>query len=214
MSDKYQNKYRSESARLQNWDYGSNGRYFVTICTHNRACFFGKIVVTNKMILSETGEFAHHFWNEIPHHFPFVELGEFVVMPNHVHGIIIINKPPGIIVGTTGNIVGAPGNIVGTPESGVPTILPPVPPSEISPNRQQTLNASAKWKPATLGVIVNQYKRMVTINARKIQNDFAWQSRFYDNIIWNDDAFRRISNYIQNNPLNWAGDKFYEENVS
>ncbi|HNX44188.1 MAG TPA: hypothetical protein PLJ84_01805 [Bacteroidales bacterium] len=95
MSDKFQNKYRIPSARLQNWDYGSNAAYFVTICTQNRENYFGKIVETPivKMELSELGKIANQIWNEIPIHFPFVELGEFVVMPNHVHGIIVIDKP-------------------------------------------------------------------------------------------------------------------------
>ncbi|MDP2889248.1 MAG: hypothetical protein Q8P34_09845 [Bacteroidota bacterium] len=92
MSDKFQNKYRIPSARLQNWDYGWNAAYFITICTQNRECYFGKIV-DDQMILSEIGTIVQQYWNAIPTHFPFVELGEFVVMPNHIHGIIIINKP-------------------------------------------------------------------------------------------------------------------------
>lgn len=91
MSDKYQNKYRIPSARLQDWDYGWNAPYFVTICTQNREHYFGKIG-NGKMQLSEIGEIAKKCWIEIPEHFTFVELGAFVVMPNHVHGIIIINK--------------------------------------------------------------------------------------------------------------------------
>ncbi len=89
MSEKFKNKYRIASTRLQTWDYGWNGAYFITICTQNRECFFGDIVDGN-MRLSETGKIAHKFWIEIPDHFSFVKLGEFVVMPNHVHGIVII----------------------------------------------------------------------------------------------------------------------------
>ena len=92
MTEKFQNKYRISSARLQNWDYGSDAAYFVTICTQNREHYFGEIF-NGVMQLSEIGEMANKFWLEIPNHFPFVELDEFVVMPNHVHGIIIINKP-------------------------------------------------------------------------------------------------------------------------
>lgn len=97
--DKFQNKYRIPSARLQNWDYGSNAAYFVTICTSDRKCYFGDIVKTQifasacKVILSEIGLKANEFWLEIPEHFPFVKLDVHVVMPNHVHGIIIIDKP-------------------------------------------------------------------------------------------------------------------------
>ncbi|CAM4237786.1 hypothetical protein [Gillisia limnaea] len=91
MAEKFQNKYRSASARLKTWDYGWNGAYFVSICTQSRECFFGNIS-DGKMHLSEIGEIAHNFWIEIPNHFPFVKLGEFIVMPNHMHGIIIIDK--------------------------------------------------------------------------------------------------------------------------
>ena len=73
----------------------------------------------------------------------------------------------------------------------------------------QTDAASQKWYSGTLGVIINQYKRACTINARKIHSDFTWQSRFHDHIIRNDDSFQRISNYILNNPLNWAEDQFF-----
>lgn len=92
MSKKFQNKYRVETTRLRSWNYGWNGAYFVTICTKNREFFFGEIS-NQQMNLSEIGEIADLCWKEIPNHFPFVELGEFVVMPNHLHGIIIIDKP-------------------------------------------------------------------------------------------------------------------------
>ena len=77
---------------LQNWDYGWNAAYFVTICTQNRENYFGHIVY-GKMHMSEIGQMAEKFWHEIPQHYPFVKSGPFVVMPNHVHGIIIIDKP-------------------------------------------------------------------------------------------------------------------------
>lgn len=89
--DKFKNKYRIPSARLQNWDYGTNGAYFITICTQNREHFFGEIV-DGQMQLNELGQLAEKYWLEIPQHFPFIELGNFVVMPNHTHGILIIDK--------------------------------------------------------------------------------------------------------------------------
>ena len=94
MAEKFLNKYRIPSARLQTWDYGSNAAYFVTICTKDRVHFFGEMV-NREMQLSGIGAMAQTCWGEIPKHFPFVELGGFVVMPNHVHGIVIINKRDG-----------------------------------------------------------------------------------------------------------------------
>lgn len=91
MQNKFQNKYRIPSARLQTWDYANNGAYFITICTQNREHFFGNIK-NGIMQLSEIGKLAAQFWHEIPNHFPMVELGNFVVMPNHIHGILIIDK--------------------------------------------------------------------------------------------------------------------------
>jgi REP element-mobilizing transposase RayT len=209
MPDKFQNKYRIASARLQHWDYGSDALYFVTICTQNREHYFGEIA-DGKMHLSETGKMAYRFWFEIPTHFPFVQLGEFVVMPNHVHGIIIIDKTgyDGGIDGATGDVRN--GAIVETPNLGVSTVAPNNtiinnPPAE----NCKTTAASAKWKPGILGSIVNQYKRICTINARKINPGFSWQPRFHDHIIRIHQSFQRISDYISDNPVNWRNDNFY-----
>jgi REP element-mobilizing transposase RayT len=90
MPGKYMNKYRSESVRLQNWNYGWNAAYFITICARNRECFFGD-VVNGKIQLSPVGAIANVLWYEIRNHAKNVELGEFIVMPNHVHGIIILH---------------------------------------------------------------------------------------------------------------------------
>ncbi|MBP4142321.1 hypothetical protein J3S90_10960 [Flavobacterium sp. P4023] len=105
--NKYQNKYRIPSTRLQNWDYGAMGAYFVTICTQNREHFFGKIVQTqcivethcnaslqNEMVLSDIGKKVEQEWLKTIELRPDMnlELGNFVVMPNHFHGILIIGK--------------------------------------------------------------------------------------------------------------------------
>jgi len=92
MTELYLNKYRVPSARAQWWNYADNAAYFITICTANRQHYFGKIKNQN-IELSDIGSFATKCWFEIPQHFPFVQLGAFIVMPNHVHGIVIIQKP-------------------------------------------------------------------------------------------------------------------------
>ena len=91
MPAKFRNKFRIESARKMDWDYGSNAAYFITICTKDRRCYFGEIK-HNEMHLSEIGKIADQYWREIPQHFPFVRLENHVVMPNHIHGIVIIEK--------------------------------------------------------------------------------------------------------------------------
>jgi REP element-mobilizing transposase RayT len=265
--DKFQNKYRIPSARLQSWDYGANGAYFITICTAHREHYFGEIVelgsdatvetpnlgvsiptTITKMQLNEIGKLAEQFWMEIPNHFPFIELGNFVVMPNHVHGILIIDKNDNGLAGSAGSVDSADtmdsvDSVVETPNLGVSTEKPNAignanaiakPNANVNaivnakPNAigntnvnvnantnadanktNRTANASEKWKPNTIGSIVNQYKRICTINARKIHADFAWQTRFHDHIIRDSAEFERIQNYIANNPLNWKDDKFY-----
>jgi REP element-mobilizing transposase RayT len=123
----YRNKYRVESARLKGYDYSSEGIYFVTICTQNFIPYFGHIE-SGRMIISGYGEIVTKFWIEIPFHFPSVRLDEFVVMPEHVHGIIFLQKKNEIPVGTPESGVSTTsqnnGPNVGTPESGVPTLEP------------------------------------------------------------------------------------------
>lgn len=103
------------SIRLPDYDYSQDGGYFITICTHDRECFFGDIV-RGEMVLNDAGNMAKEYWLEIPKHYPNVVLGEFVVMPNHVHGILTIktqsvpipvrqNKFQKIIPGSIGSIV-------------------------------------------------------------------------------------------------------------
>lgn len=226
MIDKYQNKYRITSARLQSWDYGANGAYFITICTKNREHFFGEIL-NNKMQLNELGQLTEKYWVEIPTHFPFIELGNFVVMPNHTHGILIIDKPdirtddvetPKLGVSTTN----APTTNTNAPATTIITSIitstktspktsptnPTTPIATPTPTTPIIGGKNEKWKPNTIGTIINQFKRIVTINARKINADFAWQSRFHDHIIRDAQSFENIQNYIANNPANWAKDKF------
>lgn len=90
MAKKFRNKYRIDSARWQNWDYGWDGAYFLTICTKNRRHYFGA-VVDGKMQLSHAGIIADVFWNEIKNHAENIHLGAYQIMPNHVHGILILD---------------------------------------------------------------------------------------------------------------------------
>ena len=203
MPDKFQGKYRIASARLQSWDYGANGAYFITICTKNRKHFFGEIE-NHQMILNDIGKLAEKYWMEIPAHFTFIELGEFVIMPNHTHGILIINK-----TNDNGN-----GNVetrqclVSTPP------IPPIPPT--TPTTPTTAIPPTPWqlrfqnqRKNTISSITGSYKSVVSKNARLINKNFAWQPLFYDNIIWDAQSFETIQNYIANNPKNWKEDRFF-----
>ena len=80
-------KHNRRSIRLKGYDYTQPGAYFITICTHGGKCLFGKIV-NRDMILNDAGRTAEKCWQDIPKHFPYIELDEFIIMPNHIHGII------------------------------------------------------------------------------------------------------------------------------
>lgn len=186
MQNKFKNKYRISSARLQTWDYANNGAYFITICTQNRHHFFGHIQ-NQEIQLSEIGKFAEQYWYEIPNHFPMVELGNFVVMPNHVHGILIIDK-----------MNDEP--FVETRQCLVSTI------------KTNTIIGSSRFQNQgknTISSIVGSYKSIVTKMSRQINPNFGWQSRFHDHIIRNSKSFENIQNYIEQNPLKWDDDRFY-----
>jgi REP element-mobilizing transposase RayT len=89
-------RHHRRSIRLRGYDYSQAGAYFVTVCTHDRMCLFGEIM-DRQMRLNAAGRVVEQCWNQIPEHFPHVELDEFVVMPNHVHGIIVIAETVGAI---------------------------------------------------------------------------------------------------------------------
>lgn len=96
IEQKFRGKYRIESARLKNWDYAQSGAYFVTICTKNRKCFFGNIA-EEKMQLSEIGKIVANEWQKTAEIRKTVELEAWVVMPNHVHGILIIQNDDPVV---------------------------------------------------------------------------------------------------------------------
>ena len=184
--DKYKNKYRISSARLLNWDYTNNGAYFITICTKNRKHFYGEIVA-NEMILNEIGITVQKFWLSIPIHFPFVELGNFVVMPNHMHGILVIENRP------------------------VESLNPKVYDrrNSVIPKQKNEQMSRISPKPGSISTIIRSYKSVVTTNAHLIDINFHWQTLFHDHIIRNSKSFETIQNYIADNPKNCGNDEFY-----
>ncbi len=203
MTNRFQNTYRIPSARAPWWDYGSNAAYFVTICLQGRDCYFGEIR-DETMYLSEIGVIAENCWNGIPNHFPFVKLDAFIVMPNHVHGILVIDKS----VSELNEMKTMNGATVETQNIASLQTTPRAA-SQISsgfiPGPKNHFGPQSK----NLASIIRGFKVGVTKNARLIHADFAWQSRFYDHIIRNEQSFQTIETYINNNPANWVDDKFY-----
>ena len=201
----FKNKYRVESTRLQHWDYSSDGAYFVTICTKDRKELFGEIR-NGIMGLNEMGNAAAICWQNISSHFPFVELDDWVVMPNHVHGVIIINKQ----------------NNAQTTTVTVPSV-PSVETQNFASLRGErggrnngfdNLNAN-KFGPQSknLASIMRGFKIGVTKYAKSNNIDFKWQARYYDHIIRDENELNRICEYIQNNPWKWEQDRNNPENI-
>jgi REP element-mobilizing transposase RayT len=230
----YKNKYRIESARCKNWDYSSEGAYFITICAYNRKHYFGTIT-DGKIIFSETGTIADKYWREIPDHFPMVELDAFVIMPNHVHGIIIIDNKTisQICVPDISNIPVNPRNAIATVGSGntdnhgitgitgrdkaLPCLYDKYDKynkynkydKNTDPNTgANTASRFQNQGKGTISAIIGSYKSICTKTINKTQNAirFAWQPRFHDHIIRNNDELIRIRQYIMNNPANWDND--------
>lgn len=216
---KFQNKYRIESVRRPGWDYSSEGYYYVTICTKNRENFFG-IIKNGDMHISEIGEIANKYWMEIPEHFPFIQLDKYVIMPNHVHGILMIKKIHDLDCGRDrgherGHIETLQCNVSANPPNN--DINPPnnaTDPLTTGNHRAMIKNpnpimSAISPKRGSLGSVIRSYKSActTTIDERFANSGFGWQSRFHDHIIRDERALNAIRNYIINNPKNWKDDE-------
>ena len=194
-------RYHRRSIRLKGHDYSHPGAYFITICTINRAFLFGEVVGGN-MRLNAMGQIVHQCWLAIPDHFPNTALDEFIIMPNHVHGIIwIVESQNDDSVGATDVIVGATQSNVGTRHEMVGATY-------TSPLRKNTPNANPNPprgpKRHSMGAIVGSYKSAVTkrINERRnTPGATVWQRNYYEHVIRNDESLNQIRQYILENTI-------------
>ena len=181
------------SIRLKGYDYAQAGLYFITICCQDRICRFGN-VVNGEMKLNEYGIVAYNEWAKTPEIRPNVELGEFIIMPNHMHGII---------------------RLLGRGELHSPEMT-----NELnSPNDSNELNVSdilgvcktpLRSPSQTIGALVRGYKSTVTKQLGLLGfDDKLWQRNYYEHIIRDEQSYQTISKYIINNPVKWVDDKFY-----
>ena len=167
----FKQKYRTTSFRKPNWDYSSHGLYFVTICTRDRISYFGSIEsasVTETVSIHTTdiGAMAGTNWLLIPQHHPYVELDDFVIMPNHIHGILFMNKPDKTSW-------------------------------ELNKFGSQSKN---------LASVIRGYKSSVKAYATINNIEFAWQSKYHDRVIRDDEEYWNVKNYINKNPEQWLSD--------
>jgi len=194
MQNLYLNKYRISSSRCPGWDYQREAAYFITLCTKNRENYFGEIL-KQKMQLSPTGVIADILWYEIKHHSKNIELDAFVVMPNHIHGIIILTKNDDNDHQETSHAVETTHAL---------SLLPGEQKNDL-PVKTRFQNQGKN----SLSSIVGSYKSAVSKHAHRLGYQFEWQERFHDHIIRNTASLAEIRNYIQNNPVNWEKDKFF-----
>lgn len=203
-------KHHRRSIRLQGYDYSQEGLYFITLCCHDRAHLFGEIV-DGKMILNDAGLQAQKCWQDIPNHFPNAVLHEYIIMPNHIHGIIEFvganqyspnNGSPNQTFSDNGNDVENNDKaknlelVNGT--------------KNFSPLPNETWRSPSK----TIGSVIRGFKIGVTKwmrNNTTVVN--VWQRNYYDHIIRNEQDYERISKYIKNNPMLWKEDRFYDNGI-
>ena len=172
-------RYHGKSIRSPYWDYTKNASYFITIVTRSRKMFFGDIK-DHILQISEIGSIAEKYWDEIPDHFPYCICGPRVIMPDHLHGILTIKNVN-------------------------PAKLKSIEDYKCIPNNTEKKQDLSKISPkeGSLGVVIRSYKSAVSKDARIINPGFGWHRRYYDRIIRTKYEYKKIKEYIQNNPSNW-----------
>lgn len=198
-------RFHRRSIRLKGYDYTRSGAYYVTVCTQGRSPLFGD-VVNDVMVPNAMGDIVQRCWDAIPEHMPMVVCDAFVVMPNHVHGIIVITD---VAAGTSvrigssggdgrGREFAAPTNPGRTDDPGGPT-TPRRPPIAIMVKN-------------SLGHIMQTFKAAVTRLAYRDgllpRGTPLWQRNYWDRVIRDDAEHERIAKYIRDNPANWVRDRF------
>ena len=216
-STKFRNKYRINTVRLKNHDYSSNATYFITIVTKNRDNYFGKII-NDEMILNEIGKIVYQEWYISEKIRNNIFLDEFIIMPNHIHGIVIVDNGNN---GGDGDDVETLWHNVSTNQphnanhrtnqphnnNNITTNKQPLSTNIINENDIKQFMSKISPKKSSLSHMIREFKTAVTKKSRKISPDFAWQERFYEHIIRNEKELYGIQKYIIENPKNWKSDR-------
>jgi putative transposase len=181
--------HRRRSIRLKGYDYSQAGLFFITISMKNRLCLFGEIVDdgrgTMHRALNKYGRIAEKEWTKTSEIRPNIRLDEFVIMPNHMHGIIEINE-----IADGRDTMHCKGTM----------------------HRAPTVEQFGKPTSNTIPTIIRGYKSSVTKQINILRNQPGvpvWQRNYYEHIIRNEKSYYQISEYIQTNPLKWQDDQYY-----
>ena len=200
-------KHHRRSIRLVDYDYAGLGAYFITVCVHDRESLFGDIVEV-EIRLNRWGEIADECWRAIPVHFENVELDAFVVMPNHVHGIIVIADVVGATHASPLRDASPPPGASSRPDAVPP---PHASPSQHASSLQSPLPTIPNGpKPRSIGAIIGSYKSGVSkrINeTRATPGQPVWQRNNYEHVIRDEAELARIREYIETNPARWTVDR-------
>ncbi|MDO8612587.1 MAG: transposase [Dehalococcoidia bacterium] len=179
-------RHHRKSIQLRGYDYAQAGAYFVTICTQSRECIFGD-VIEGQMVLNDPGKVVESVWRELPEHYPGVAVDACAVMPNHLHGIVVL------VGAGRANVEPVGAGASACPEPGQPQGVAPT---------------------LSLPDVVQRFKSLTTAKYRKGVRDsgwqpFAgrlWQRNYYEHVIRNEDDLDRVRRYIAENPLRWDED--------
>ena len=178
-------KHHRKSIRLEGYDYSQDGMYYVTVCEKSGKSVFGE-VIKSEVRLSAWGEIVRDCWEDIPNHFENAEVDVSVIMPNHIHGIVILGK-----------------SLVGTRHAVSLRAIP-----------NQKGEQFAEPVCGSLSTILRSFKSAVTRQAHLDgYSAFVWQSRFYEHVIRDGEDLDRIREYILENPANWRSDEYYPGNM-
>lgn len=215
------NKHHRRSIRLKGYDYSKAGLYFITICCQDRICRFGDIIVgaglaPAQMVLNEFGQIAYNEWIKLTERFTNFELDVFQIMPNHMHGIIVLNDAVGAGFTPAQNETFTPAQNGDNTEYNIPAQNGSVDQNQNGSDIIQGAGASpAPTVAASVSDIVGAYKSLVAngcLDIYKLNNKTMgklWQRDYYEHIIRNKQSYETISNYIIDNPAKWNEDKFY-----
>ena len=184
------------SIRLNGYDYSLAGLYFVTICCHDKICRFGR-VDNEEMVLNQYGQIAQDEWLRLSERFPNFELDVFQIMPNHIHGIVVVAETG--IAHSRSVSMDADVSIDCN--------------GDLSIDKEELQSGPSPY--TTLADIVAAYKSLVSnacLRVYKSNNESMgkfWQRNYFEHIIRNEQSYQSISDYIISNPANWSDDTFY-----
>ena len=194
----FKNKHRKDSSRLNKWDYSWPGYYFITICVKNRKDYWFGMVENGKIELNVVGKKAEKYWREIPKHFNFIDIDEFVIMPNHIHGIILIKNDSKRKEFYKDSIYKDSIEFKKCRDAI----------HRVSSEGGITKNYNPMLMDNSLSKVIRWFKGRMSFEIHNIDyQNFQWQPRYYEHIIRTEKSLEKIRDYIQYNPDKWDADK-------